>query len=116
MAFVGAPHAAESDVAGHDILTAMWDDAELAAIEARCQAASPEPWKSFVEGRDHWGGDDFIRVSDRDEEPDMYVSRATADGLQPASSEDLDFIAAARQDIPRLVAEVRRLRGRLSDL
>jgi hypothetical protein len=89
----------------------MLDDAELEAIEARCDAASPGPWKSFIEDRDHWSGDDFIRVSDRDEEPEMYVSRATAQGLQPASRQDLDFIAAARQDVPRLVAEIRRLRS-----
>jgi hypothetical protein len=89
----------------------MLGDSELDAIEARCQAASPGPWRAFVEGRDHWGGDDFIRVSDLGEEPDMYVSRAAEAGLRPASPADLDFIAAARQDIPKLLAEVRRLRS-----
>jgi hypothetical protein len=33
----------------------------------------------------------------------------------PAGANDLDFIAAARQDVPRLVAEVRRLRAALDD-
>jgi len=93
------------------ILDSVLDDAELDAIEARCQAASPGPWKSFVEGRDHWSGDDFIRVGDDDDEPDMYVLRATAEGLRPASVRDLDFIAAARQDSPRLLAEIRWLRS-----
>ena len=86
-------------------------DAELDAIEARYQAASPSPWKAYVEGRDHWSGDDFIRVSDLDEQPDMYVSRAEAGSIRPASTADLDFIAGARQDIPALLAEVRRLRS-----
>lgn len=54
----------------------MLDEAELDAMEARCRAASPGPWRAFVEGRDHWGGDDFIRVGAPEEEPDMYVSRA----------------------------------------
>lgn len=90
----------------------MLDDSELDAIEARCQAASPGPWKSFVEGRDHWGGDDFIRVSDLDAEPDMYVSRAEAGSIRPASTADLDFIAAARQDMPALLAEIRRTRSK----
>jgi hypothetical protein len=67
--------------------------------------------RAFVEGRDHWGGDDFIRVSDLGEEPDMYVSRAGEAGLRPASPADLDFIAMARQDIPKLLAEVRRLQS-----
>jgi hypothetical protein len=35
----------------------------------------------------------------------MYVSLETS----PAPPTDLDFIAAARQDVPRLVAEIRRL-------
>jgi hypothetical protein len=41
--------------------------------------------RAFVEGRDHWGGDDFIRVSDLGEEPDMYVSRAGGAGPRPAA-------------------------------
>jgi hypothetical protein len=98
-------------VSDERILDTVLDDAELAAIEARCRAASPGPWKSFVEGRDHWSGDDFVRVGDDDDQPDMYVSRATADGLRPASVHDLDFIAGARQDVPRLLAEIRRLRS-----
>jgi hypothetical protein len=84
-------------------------DAELDAIKARVVAASKAPWQSFVEGRDHTSGDNFIRVGGLDDdEPDMYVSRDTG----PASVADQDFIAHARQDIPRLLAEVRRLRDR----
>jgi hypothetical protein len=87
-------------------------DAALEQIERRCNAASKPPWQSFVEGRDHWGGDNFIRVGGMDDsEPDMYVSRAVGRGLAPASDADLDFIASARQDLPRLLAEVRRLRA-----
>lgn len=86
-------------------------ESDLEAIEARCAAASPGPWTSFVEGRDHMSGDDFIRVGESDDEPDMYVSRAGAGSVRPASAADLDFIAAARQDVPALIAEVRRLRA-----
>lgn len=82
---------------------------ELNAIEARCVAASPIPWKSFVEGRDHCSGDNFIRVSLDNDEPDLYLSR---DGV-PASVADQDFVAHARQDVPRLLAEVRRLQALL---
>jgi hypothetical protein len=86
-------------------------------MEARATAATPGPWESSVEGRDHWGGDDFIRTGGFDDrQPDLYVSYSYADergGPIPATAQDLDFIAAARQDVPRLVAEVRRLRQRL---
>lgn len=87
-------------------------EAELDQIEQRCDAASKPPWQSFIEGRDHHGGDNFIRVGGMDDsEPDMYVSRAADEGLVPASDADLDFIAYARQDLPLLLAEVRRHRA-----
>lgn len=80
------------------------DDDELAAVRARIDGASPGPWTAFVGSG--IGGPDFIRVGDEDAELDMYIER---DG-EPASPADLDFIAAARQDIPRLLDEIERLR------
>jgi hypothetical protein len=78
-------------------------DAELDEIAARCDAATSGPWRSFIEGRDHLGGNDFIITGgDDDRSPDIE--------LTGASRADQDFIAHARQDVPRLVAEVRRLR------
>jgi hypothetical protein len=88
-------------------------DAELDEIEARASAATMGPWKAFVEGRDHFGGDNFIRTGGLDDRgPDMYVELAFSDrpGLVPAPAGDLDFIASARQDVARLVKELRRLR------
>jgi hypothetical protein len=59
--------------------------------------ATPGPWKSYVEGRDHTSGDSFIMTGGED----IY--------LVGASLEDQDFIASARQDVPALIGEVRRL-------
>lgn len=58
---------------------------ELRAIEARANAAMPGPWEGFDNNPcdDYWAKD------------------------YPA---DAEFIARAREDIPRLVAEVRKLR------
>ncbi len=84
-------------------------DAELDAMQQRTDAASKGPWRSFIEGRNNECGSSFIQISDDDREDDMYVSRE----LKCASDADLDFIAGARQDIPRLIAEVRRLREQL---
>lgn len=45
---------------------------ELAAIRARCAAATPGPWRSYVEGRDHTSGSSFIlnpRVTDKGNMP-----------------------------------------------
>ncbi len=72
-------------------------------IERRVNKASLGPWKSFIEGRDHTSGSSFIMTgSDRRRGSDLELCGATDD--------DQDFIAAARQDIPLLLAEVRRLR------
>lgn len=84
---------------------------ELAETEARAAAATPGPWTSYVEGRDHLSGDAFIRFSDSDDEDDMYVPRHRSTGCYPASTADQDFIAHARQDVPALIDDVRRLRA-----
>jgi hypothetical protein len=80
------------------------DDRTLEAIEARCLAATAGPWVSYIEGRDHTSGSSFIRTGTSDE-------RRNDIELYGASDEDQDFIAHARQDLPLLLAEVRRLRA-----
>src|SRR5215472_847851 len=87
-------------------------EAELHRIERRCEAASKQPRECFLESHGGLGGSSFIRVGGMDDnEPDMYASRDGVEGLMPASDGDLDFIAYARQDLPDLLAEVRRLRA-----
>jgi len=72
---------------------------ELETILVRCEAATSGPWQSFIEGRDHTSGSSFIRTG-------RYFFKETA-----TTEKDQDFIAQARQDLPRLVAKVMRLRG-----
>ena len=72
---------------------------DMDAIRQRCIMATPGPWKSYVEGRDHDSGSSFIMTSGEDIE------------LIGASVADQDFIAHARQDIPQLLAEIRRLKA-----
>lgn len=73
----------------------------LAEIETRCAAATAGPWRSWVEALEGAGGCDFIQTGGED----IYLKGATV--------ADQDFIAAARQDVPRLIAEVKELRARL---
>lgn len=81
-------------------------EAELKDIETRAASATPGPWKSFVEGRDHASGSSFISTGKSDDRgEDIELSGATV--------ADQDFIAASRQDVPRLIAEIRALRERL---
>jgi hypothetical protein len=87
-------------------------DRELDEIEQRAHAASPAPWEAFIEARDHTAGDDFIRIGGFDDaQPDMYIQHYLGASPVRVPDADLDFIAHARQDIPRLVAEIRRLRA-----
>jgi hypothetical protein len=87
-------------------------DTELGELRRLSERAAPAPWRAMVEGRDHTSGDSFImigREDDRDE--DMYVSRDSG----PASSADLDLIAAARNYLPRLLDEIIKLRSQHGD-
>ena len=80
---------------------------ELAELERLDLWGSAPPWRAMVEGRDHTSGDSFIMAGTKDDrDEDIYVMRDSG----PASSSDLDLIAAARTYLPRLVAEIRRLR------
>ena len=76
-------------------------DRELEEIDCRCNAATPGPWKSMIEGRDHLSGDSFIQTTG----PDFYLTGATR--------ADQDFIASVRRDIPKLIDEIRLLRRTL---
>ena len=64
------------------------------------------PWKSYVEGRDHTSGSDFIMVGEGEARMDDIE-------LSGATKADQDFIASARQDVPALVEEVKRLKAKL---
>jgi hypothetical protein len=76
---------------------------DLATIEQACEEATAGPWKVFLEDDGGIGGTHVIWVSDRDNEPDMYLW--LDDGLAPSG--DFEFVAAARQDIPALIAAIR---------
>jgi hypothetical protein len=71
-------------------------------VAARVAGASPAPWYAFIEVDGGQGGCDVIRVSDRDDEADMYLWI----GEELAPSDYFRFVAAARQDIPWLLDAV----------
>ena len=70
----------------------------LSEIQKRLDAATSGPWKDYIEKRDGISGSDFIMT----EGEDIYLIGGTA--------ADYEFVAHARQDIPALLAEVRRLK------
>jgi len=75
-------------------------ESELNEIEKRCNKATKGTWKSMIEGRDHTSGDSFIMTQGED----IYISN-------PLFENNQDFIASARQDITKLIAEIRKLKN-----
>jgi len=85
------------------VQTPFVGDEEIQEIKRRCAEATPGPWTSYVEGREQMSGSSFIMTQGED----IYVTGATA--------ADQDFIAHSRQDIPKLLAEIERLRRLVSE-
>jgi hypothetical protein len=78
----------------------MLTDTELKEIFHRSNRATIGPWKSFIEGRDHDSGSNFIQTPQGDIE------------LTGGTAADQDFIANSRSDIPKLIEEIKRLRNK----
>jgi hypothetical protein len=84
----------------------MITDLELKEIGTRWKNAQKGPWKTYVEGRDHTSGSSFIMTGEGED-------RGEAIEMFGATTADYDFIAYAKQDIPKLLDEIRRLRGQV---
>lgn len=103
-------------------------DLDLAAIEARVEASTSGPWEHLTapakgdpSTKAEWmahtlAGDDRLHVLTASGERGYayIVPAVTGDG--PTSAANADFIAHAREDVPTLVAEVRRLREALAEV
>lgn len=94
------------------------DTARLDEIEARANAATPGPWRSMREGNQRYGDSEqfFCGASRVDGLPRAYntqyvIPAIHLEHVSRFKDEDADFIAHARDDVPALIAEVRRLRS-----
>lgn len=87
------------------------NEEELAQIEARLEAASPGPWTAAQNGKPA----DVVRATIHD---DLGIAQAVTydwERTPPGQAEaNGEFIAHAREDIPVLIAEVRRLKAKVS--
>jgi hypothetical protein len=91
--------------------SAELSDKELDRIEQLSKAATPGPWISYVVGRDAYAGWNRIELGLCNE-----LGSFTSIELLGGRPADQDFIASARQDVPRLLREIRALRARLESL
>ena len=84
---------------------------DLAAIKARCEAATPGPWA--VAGKDEDDHTPWVIALDGDAEPwwvAAWVAAFAMDITPTDGVNNAEFVAHARTDVPALVAEVERLR------
>ena len=77
---------------------------ELQQIESRVKSAQKGIWKFYLEGRDHTSGSNFIMTG-------VGTQRGNDLEINGATEMDYEFIANAKQDIPNLIAEIRRLKN-----
>ncbi|WP_449398699.1 hypothetical protein [Chryseobacterium wanjuense] len=79
-------------------------ESELRNILDLCNKATKAPWKSYVEGRDFSSGSSFIMTGEeQDRDYDLEFVKIKA--------EDQDFIAMARNVLPKLIDEIFKLRS-----
>jgi hypothetical protein len=86
----------------------MLTENELIEIEKRLSDSQNGPWKAYIEGINHTSGSNFIMTGEghsRGEDIEMFG----------ATIADYYFIANAKQDIPKLIAEIQRLKNQLKD-
>ncbi len=86
----------------------MMTEEQLAAIQARCDAATPPPWYVHeADGEDAETGEPWAQL---DGIEDRHGDRLADEHLDWESDEDFVFVTHARTDVPDLLAEIRRLR------
>ncbi len=88
----------------------MMSESELKEVELRYKKTTKGPWVSFIEGRDHESGDSFIMTGIEKGENIWDEKRGEDIYITGINNYDQDFIASARQDIPKLIKEIRKLK------
>ena len=86
----------------------MSEHIDLDAIIAHADAATPGPWVAITTGAQH--GDHWYVAADG---AAVAATRSDDVGGAGRRQADAEFIAEAREWVPALVAEVKRLRTRL---
>ena len=84
----------------------MLTDEELDRLQRLSDAAQKPPWRSFIEGRDHTSGSDFIMTQGEGAERGEDIE------LHGGTQADQDLIAEARNALPLLIEEIRKARSK----
>ena len=92
-------------------MTENTEPLDLDAIRARAEAATPGPWEAGIQ----WVYSDGQIYADDNRVPDVlgmeFADPDRAEDEARRGQRNAEFIAAARTDVPTLLAEVKRLRA-----
>jgi len=86
---------------------------ELKEIEHRVNSGTKGPWIVMIEGITHSSGSDFIMTGVENSDDHSNAERGNDLYVSDGRKEDLIFMAHAKQDIPKLITEIRKLKNRL---
>jgi hypothetical protein len=87
---------------------------DLEAVEARAAAATPPPWR--LDGPWWWEDESCTSLlTDGEHRRAVCIQPPETHARREQSRLDFEFIAAARTDVPALIAEVRSLRARVEN-
>ncbi len=76
---------------------------QLDEIEDRVRHASLGPWRAFLKSKGGVGGDSVIWITERDDEPDLYLWI----NEEPAPDSYYDLVGCAHQDLLELLRVIR---------
>ncbi len=96
-------------------MTSHLTDQQLDQIAARAQAATPGLWGSYRDLDGVYTIQARPRISRHGQETDGDIATLAAGRSESESYANARFIAHAREDVPALLAEVRRLRAEVAD-
>ena len=90
---------------------------ELEAIEAREKAATPGPWKKASLSEDYGAGYGMTTFFVKQPDGNLYrIGSADTSKKYIEENNNAEFVAHSRQDVPALVAEVKRLNAEVERL
>jgi len=90
---------------------------ELEAIEAREKAATPGPWKKASLSEDYGAGYGMTTFFVKQPDGNLYrIGSADTSKKYIEENNNAEFVAHSRQDVPALIAEVKRLSAELEHL
>lgn len=87
-------------------------ESELNEIENRLNNSTKGIWIPMIEGITHESGSDFIMTNVKDTDDYNNPHRGQDIELIGGTKDDIVFIANAKQDIQKLISEIRKLKNK----